>query len=727
MRLKQVHLRNFRKFSNEKIEFSENLNLIEGENNAGKSSIFYAIYFGLTGNALNFRSPKEYINFDESKMMVDIEFTSAGTDYFIRRHYTQSSGGEYSIGRVENGNRTILESTEKGSKASEVNKKLYDVTGLNKKIIENVTYAAQQKFVNLIEGGKSQKDAMDYIFDFKTIDEVTKQAKKVIKNRETQVERKDDIKERLERRKEELNEQEKQQNQLQEEKDKLKSQIEEIEQNLEETKKNRKDLEERFEQLESAKQVSQKLETKKQILKEKRQNLRDKKDELEEIGKDKEEVNEKIDDKKKKLEEVESQLEDIGEKKESLSRLQQKEKSKETRLEQLREQESSLEQKIEGKKDKLNEKRDEVNSLGQDLSVSSKEQAEKLLKSLQEKEKEIRDNIKNLESDISENKTLLKGAKETYENGECTNCGRKVDEPQKYKQEIEELESVVQDLEEDRDESSEKLSQNLQKQERVKQLTEMIDKVEKIEEEKQDLEEEYVEAVLGEVGSVDLDVVVDTGNGVAGPLAEKLFEALGCEVKVLNREVDGSFPEHLPDPTSEEAKQYLRDRMSDQDLGVVIDGDGDRAGFIVPGYGEVSEDEAIAMISRHLLEGSGTVIHDLRASKLVSEEVEDAGGEPLESRVGHTYISEMIHRRSDVVFAGELSGHFYFPGIGFPWDDGLLAAAVFSSIVEEREIEEVLERADEEGISEDKAEEIIEKLKREGELFEPQQGHIQKI
>jgi phosphomannomutase len=206
-----------------------------------------------------------------------------------------------------------------------------------------------------------------------------------------------------------------------------------------------------------------------------------------------------------------------------------------------------------------------------------------------------------------------------------------------------------------------------------------------------DLEEEYVEAVLGEVGSVDLDVVVDTGNGVAGPLAEKLFEALGCELEVLNREVDGSFPEHLPDPTSEEAKQYLRDRMSDQDLGVVIDGDGDRAGFIVPGYGEVSEDEAIAMISRHLLEGSGTVIHDLRASKLVSEEVEDAGGEPLESRVGHTFISEMIHGRSDVVFAGELSGHFYFPGIGFPWDDGLLAAAVFSSIVEERDIKEVLD------------------------------------
>ena len=206
-----------------------------------------------------------------------------------------------------------------------------------------------------------------------------------------------------------------------------------------------------------------------------------------------------------------------------------------------------------------------------------------------------------------------------------------------------------------------------------------------------DLEERYVDAVLGEVGPVDLDVVVDTGNGVAGPLAEKLFEALGCELEVLNREVDGSFPEHLPDPTSEEAKQYLRDGMSDQDLGVLIDGDGDRAGFIVPGYGEVSEDEAIAMISRHLLEGSGTVIHDLRASKLVSEEVEDAGGEPLESRVGHTYISEMIHGRSDVVFAGELSGHFYFPGIGFPWDDGLLAAAVFSSIVEEREIEEVLD------------------------------------
>jgi Phosphomannomutase len=130
--------------------------------------------------------------------------------------------------------------------------------------------------------------------------------------------------------------------------------------------------------------------------------------------------------------------------------------------------------------------------------------------------------------------------------------------------------------------------------------------------------------------------------------------------------------------------------MDGEDLGILIDGDGDRAGFFVPGYGDVPEDEVIGTMSSRLLEESGTVIYDLRASQLVEDLVTEAGGTPVESRVGHTFISEMIHEDPNVVFAGELSGHFYFPGLGFPWDDGLLAAALFSSIVEEEDIEQML-------------------------------------
>ena len=131
MKLEKLRMRNFRKFKNEEVKFADNLNLIEGENNAGKSSLFYAIYFALTGDAFNFRSPKEYINFDATQMRVDLEFSSNGTRYFIRRSYTHNSGGEYSIGRIEGEMRTVIESTEKGSNASEVTRRCFSLLRQN--------------------------------------------------------------------------------------------------------------------------------------------------------------------------------------------------------------------------------------------------------------------------------------------------------------------------------------------------------------------------------------------------------------------------------------------------------------------------------------------------------------------------------------------------------------------------------------------------------------------
>ncbi|EGQ43885.1 MAG: phosphomannomutase [Candidatus Nanosalina sp. J07AB43] len=75
----------------------------------------------------------------------------------------------------------------------------------------------------------------------------------------------------------------------------------------------------------------------------------------------------------------------------------------------------------------------------------------------------------------------------------------------------------------------------------------------------------------------------------------------------------------------------------------------------------------------------------------MAEKVEEYGGEPVESRVGHTFISEEIHARDDAVFAGELSGHFYFPVYGFPWDDGLLAGALMAKIADRQDLVKRLE------------------------------------
>ncbi len=207
-----------------------------------------------------------------------------------------------------------------------------------------------------------------------------------------------------------------------------------------------------------------------------------------------------------------------------------------------------------------------------------------------------------------------------------------------------------------------------------------------------DLVQDYIEAVKNEIGEIGISVAINCGNGVTGVMAREMFEELGCSVNMINEDVDGDFPNHLADPGSEEARKALEEGMNDEDLGIIFDGDGDRAGFILPGHGYVDEDEVIALFAEESLERTkGTVVYDLRASKLVAEKIREHGGEPEESRVGHTFISERIHEGEDVVFAGELSGHFYFPAFDFPWDDGLFAAALMVRISSERDLVQELE------------------------------------
>jgi phosphomannomutase/phosphoglucomutase len=208
-----------------------------------------------------------------------------------------------------------------------------------------------------------------------------------------------------------------------------------------------------------------------------------------------------------------------------------------------------------------------------------------------------------------------------------------------------------------------------------------------------DLGNGYTEFVRNRISlENDLDIAVNFGNGVTPIVGTEMLEAIGCEIESVNNRVDGSFPNHPPDPTNVEAQKALEPHMEGKDLGIIFDGDGDRAGFMLPDYGYVSEDEILALFSEECLrEKKGRVVHDLRASKLVPEVIEKSGGEPKETRVGHTFVSEEIHADPGIVFAGELSGHFYFPVFDVPWDDGLFAAALMCQIVSERDVVEELE------------------------------------
>jgi len=207
-----------------------------------------------------------------------------------------------------------------------------------------------------------------------------------------------------------------------------------------------------------------------------------------------------------------------------------------------------------------------------------------------------------------------------------------------------------------------------------------------------DLKKDYIKFVKNKIGSTNLNVVINFGNGVTSVIGRQLFEELGCNVKTINENINGDFPNHLPAPHHKEAQKQLKKEMTNQDLGIIFDGDGDRAGFMLPKHGYIKEDELIALLSEEILQKKqGKILHDLRASKLVPETIKQNKGKPVQTRVGHTFFSEKIHSDPEIVFAAELSGHFYYPVYNIPWDDGLFTAALLTKIMSEKNIGEYLE------------------------------------
>ncbi|MDY7082541.1 MAG: phosphomannomutase/phosphoglucomutase [Halobacteria archaeon] len=206
-----------------------------------------------------------------------------------------------------------------------------------------------------------------------------------------------------------------------------------------------------------------------------------------------------------------------------------------------------------------------------------------------------------------------------------------------------------------------------------------------------ELEDDYVEFVKERIDlKEEIDVAVNFGNGVTAEIGRRVLEEIGCNVESINDTIDGDFPNHLPAPGEKEAQEQLSEILEGKDLGILFDGDGDRAGFMVDGK-YVEGDDMLAIFSEECLKRkTGKVVYGLRSSKVVPETIEENGGEPVESRVGHTFISETIHADTDVVFAGEVSGHFYFPVLDVPWDDGIFAAAFVCQIATERALAEVI-------------------------------------
>ena len=192
----------------------------------------------------------------------------------------------------------------------------------------------------------------------------------------------------------------------------------------------------------------------------------------------------------------------------------------------------------------------------------------------------------------------------------------------------------------------------------------------------------YVERLLEGLDGIDqaalgdLKIGWDAGNGAAGPALEKLVARLPGEHHVLFAEVDGTFPNHHPDPTVEENLADLRALVAEKnlDFGVAFDGDGDRIGAI-DGEGRVIWGDQLLMIyAQDLLQRrkGATIIADVKASRALFDHVESHGGKPLMWKTGHSLIKSKM-KEAGSPLAGEMSGHVFFADTYYGYDDALYA------------------------------------------------------
>jgi len=180
-----------------------------------------------------------------------------------------------------------------------------------------------------------------------------------------------------------------------------------------------------------------------------------------------------------------------------------------------------------------------------------------------------------------------------------------------------------------------------------------------------------------------LRVVLDAANGMSGLYLPPVLERLDIDAVPFFLELDGRFPNHEPNPLLPENREFIINKVREEkaDLGIAFDGDADRC-FFIDDTGEfVAGDFLTALLARHLLARSGpaTVVYDLRASWAVRDTVEAAGGTADMHRVGHAFIKRRM-REVDAIFAGEVSGHYYFKDFSFA-DTGLIPALLVMEMV----------------------------------------------
>lgn len=204
-----------------------------------------------------------------------------------------------------------------------------------------------------------------------------------------------------------------------------------------------------------------------------------------------------------------------------------------------------------------------------------------------------------------------------------------------------------------------------------------------------DVRNDYIDAVLSDVKTrTSLSVVIDCGNGVAGDIAPRLLEALGGNPIPLYCDIDGTFPQHPPDPACPANLEDLRKVVAGTgaDLGIALDGDGDRL-VAVSGSGRIVwPDELLMIFARDILTShpGADVVFDVKSTRRLTNLVNGYGGQAVMCRTGHAHIRAKVAELK-APLGGEFSGHIFFGDRWFGFDDGLYAAARLLEILSLRE------------------------------------------
>jgi phosphomannomutase len=205
-----------------------------------------------------------------------------------------------------------------------------------------------------------------------------------------------------------------------------------------------------------------------------------------------------------------------------------------------------------------------------------------------------------------------------------------------------------------------------------------------------DITEDYAEHCLNFIdteGLRPLKIVVDAGNGMAGKMLPPIFEKLPFEYVPMYFELDGSFPNHPPNPIEPQNMEDLQKRVVAEgaDFGVAFDGDADRCFVVTEKGGTISGDILATLVAKNVLEKEpgAAIVYSAVCSKALPELVRREGGRPIRTKAGHSIIKPQM-RKHDAAFGGEHSGHFYFRDNYFA-DSGIIAMLTVAELVGRQE------------------------------------------